>query len=147
MTLSETASAAPAAADPTGSLTGAVPAGPPAGAGPVPPPRVVPPTGGGPQAAAPGTDDPSEAGRRVAVREAQFRSVTVEVSVWIGKTRRTFGDLAKLRPGDVIELDRAVGAPVDIVLNREVVIARGEVVDVGDEYGVRITEIVSDEDG
>jgi flagellar motor switch protein FliN len=94
-----------------------------------------------------GIDDQFESGRRMAVREAQFRSVTVEVSVWIGKTRRTFGDLAKLRPGDVIELDRAVGAPVDIVLNREVVIARGEVVDVGDEYGVRITEIVSDEDG
>jgi flagellar motor switch protein FliN/FliY len=84
---------------------------------------------------------------RRAVREAQFRSVTVEVSVWIGRTRRTFGDLARLRPGDVIELDRAVGAPVDIVLNREVVIARGEVVDVGDEYGVRITEIVGDEAG
>jgi flagellar motor switch protein FliN len=95
----------------------------------------------------PSVDDPIDLGRRTAVREAQFRSVTVEVSVWIGKTRRTFGDLAKLRPGDVIELDRAVGAPVDIVLNREVVIARGEVVDVGDEYGVRITEIVSDEDG
>jgi flagellar motor switch protein FliN len=94
-----------------------------------------------------GIDDQIDVGRRMAVREAQFRSVTVEVSVWIGKTRRTFGDLAKLRPGDVIELDRAVGAPVDIVLNREVVIARGEVVDVGDEYGVRITEIVSDEDG
>jgi len=94
-----------------------------------------------------GLDDQIDIGQRTAVREAQFRSVTVEVSVWIGKTRRTFGDLAKLRPGDVIELDRAVGAPVDIVLNREVVIARGEVVDVGDEYGVRITEIVSDEDG
>ena len=94
-----------------------------------------------------GMDEQLDMGRRMAVREAQFRSVTVEVSVWIGKTRRTFGDLAKLRPGDVIELDRAVGAPVDIVLNREVVIARGEVVDVGDEYGVRITEIVSDEDG
>jgi flagellar motor switch protein FliN len=94
-----------------------------------------------------GVDEQLDVGRRMAVREAQFRSVTVEVSVWIGKTRRTFGDLAKLRPGDVIELDRAVGAPVDIVLNREVVIARGEVVDVGDEYGVRITEIVSDEDG
>jgi flagellar motor switch protein FliN len=100
-----------------------------------------------PAAAAPALDDALDLGRRTAVREAQFRSVTVEVSVWIGKTRRTFGDLAKLRPGDVIELDRAVGAPVDIVLNREVVIARGEVVDVGDEYGVRITEIVSDEDG
>jgi flagellar motor switch protein FliN/FliY len=102
---------------------------------------------GGVVPAPPGIDDPIDLGRRTAVREAQFRSVTVEVSVWIGKTRRTFGDLAKLRPGDVIELDRAVGAPVDIVLNREVVIARGEVVDVGDEYGVRITEIVSDEDG
>ena len=102
---------------------------------------------GGVVPAPPGIDDPMDLGRRTAVREAQFRSVTVEVSVWIGKTRRTFGDLAKLRPGDVIELDRAVGAPVDIVLNREVVIARGEVVDVGDEYGVRITEIVSDEDG
>jgi flagellar motor switch protein FliN len=103
--------------------------------------------GVGAPAPSPGVDDPIDLGRRTAVREAQFRSVTVEVSVWIGKTRRTFGDLAKLRPGDVIELDRAVGAPVDIVLNREVVIARGEVVDVGDEYGVRITEIVSDEDG
>ncbi len=104
-----------------------------------------------PGAAAPqlpaGLENQIDIGQRTAVREAQFRSVTVEVSVWIGKTRRTFGDLAKLRPGDVIELDRAVGAPVDIVLNREVVIARGEVVDVGDEYGVRITEIVSDEDG
>ncbi len=80
-----------------------------------------------------------------AVRQSQFRGVTVEVSVWIGKTRRTFGELARLRPGDILELDRGVGAPVDIVLNREVVIARGEVVDVGDEYGVRITEIVTDE--
>jgi flagellar motor switch protein FliN len=103
---------------------------------------------GGPAQAPPASlEDQIDIGRKMAVREAQFRSVTVEVSVWIGKTRRTFGDLAKLRPGDVIELDRAVGAPVDIVLNREVVIARGEVVDVGDEYGVRITEIVSDEDG
>ena len=107
------------------------------------------PLPGGAAAALPkaGIDEQIDIGRRMAVREAQFRSVTVEVSVWIGKTRRTFGDLAKLRPGDVIELDRAVGAPADIVLNREVVIARGEVVDVGDEYGVRITEIVSDEDG
>lgn len=109
-------------------------------------PEALSPPGGRTPALSTGTEDRID-GRRMAVREAQFRSVTVEVSVWIGKTRRTFGDLAKLRPGDVIELDRAVGAPVDIVLNREVVIARGEVVDVGDEYGVRITEIVSDEDG
>ncbi len=117
---------------------------PPGHAEPARPEAVQLPTAASPPI---GLDDQIDMGRRMAVREAQFRSVTVEVSVWIGKTRRTFGDLAKLRPGDVIELDRAVGAPVDIVLNREVVIARGEVVDVGDEYGVRITEIVSDEDG
>jgi len=78
------------------------------------------------------------------VREAQFRNVSVEVSAWIGKTRLSFGELSALRPGHVIELDQAVGAPIEIVLNREVVLARGEVVEVGDEYGVRITEIVSD---
>lgn len=78
------------------------------------------------------------------VREAQFRNVSVEVSAWIGKTRLSFGELGALRPGHVIELDQAVGAPIEIVLNREVVLARGEVVEVGDEYGVRITEIVSD---
>jgi len=84
-------------------------------------------------------------GDRLRVREAQFRNVSVEVSVWIGKTRLSFGELSDLRPGHVIELDQAVGAPVEIVLNREVVLARGEVVEVGDEYGVRITEIISDE--
>lgn len=83
----------------------------------------------------------------LAVRQEQFRSVAVEVTVWIGKTRKTLGDLARLRPGDVIELDTALGTPVEILLNREVVIARGEVVDVGDQYGVRITEIVSDGEG
>jgi flagellar motor switch protein FliN/FliY len=92
----------------------------------------------GPATAAPPEDD------RLRVREAQFRHVSVEVSVWIGKTRLSFGELSDLRPGHVIELDQAVGAPVEIVLNREVVLARGEVVEVGDEYGVRITEIIAD---
>ena len=123
----------------------ATPEGDPAGIAPSAGHEAVQLPGGAVSGLPTGIEDQIDIGRRMAVREAQFRSVTVEVSVWIGKTRRTFGDLAKLRPGDVIELDRAVGAPVDIVLNREVVIARGEVVDVGDEYGVRITEIVSDQ--
>ncbi len=126
-------------------ISDSAPAGLPNGLGGAAARDAAPLTDAGPPPAT--STDQFDVGRRMAVREAQFRSVTVEVSVWIGKTRRTFGDLAKLRPGDVIELDRAVGAPVDIVLNREVVLARGEVVDVGDEYGVRITEIVSDEDG
>lgn len=83
---------------------------------------------------------------RSRIREAQFRNVSVEVSAWIGRTKLTFGELCDLRPGQVIELDQAVGAPIEIVLNREVVLARGEVVEVGDEYGIRITEIISDQD-
>ena len=83
---------------------------------------------------------------KVHIRQAQFRNVSVEVSAWIGKTKLTFGELSDLRPGRVIELDQPVGAPIEIVLNREVVLARGEVVEVGDEYGIRITEIVSDKD-
>lgn len=83
---------------------------------------------------------------RSRVREAQFRNVSVEVSAWIGKTKLTFGELCDLHPGQVIELDQAVGAPIEIVLNREVVLARGEVVEVGDEYGIRITEIISDQE-
>lgn len=90
---------------------------------------------------------PVDTGQQMAVRQEQFRAVAVEVTVWIGKTRKTLGELAQLRPGDVIELDSAIGAPVEILLNREVVIARGDVVDVGDQYGVRITEIVSDGEG
>ena len=95
-------------------------------------------------------DDPSVASPEdreasLRVREAQFRNVSVEVSAWIGKTRLSFGELSALRPGHVVELDQAVGAPIEIVLNREVVLARGEVVEVGDEYGVRITEIVVDQ--
>jgi flagellar motor switch protein FliN/FliY len=89
-------------------------------------------------------DGAVDTGPLLAVRQEQFRAVAVEVTVWIGKTRKTLGELAQLRPGDVIELDNAIGAPVEILLNREVVIARGDVVDVGDQYGVRITEIVSD---
>ncbi len=90
----------------------------------------------------------SDAGdeERQRVREAQFRNVSVEVSAWIGKTKLTFGELSELRPGRVIELDQPVGAPIEIVLNREVVLARGEVVEVGDEYGIRITEIVTEKE-
>lgn len=83
---------------------------------------------------------------KLQVRQTQFRNVSVEVSAWIGKTKLTFGELTELRAGKVIELDQPVGAPIEIVLNREVVLARGEVVEVGDEYGIRITEIISDRD-
>jgi flagellar motor switch protein FliN/FliY len=80
---------------------------------------------------------------RAATGLGLLRDVPVEISVEIGKTHMRLADVYEMAVGQVIELDRPVGAPVDIVANDQVVIARGEVVEIGDEYGVRITEIVA----
>jgi flagellar motor switch protein FliN/FliY len=68
--------------------------------------------------------------------------VTVPVTVCIGSVRKTISEILSLAPGQVIELDRAAGDPVDLFVNDRLV-ARGEVVVVGDHYGFRVTEIVS----
>ena len=55
----------------------------------------------------------------------------------------TMGNLLDLQPGSVIELDRAVGSPIDVLVNGTL-IARGEIIVVEDRYAVRVTEIVAD---
>jgi flagellar motor switch protein FliN/FliY len=67
--------------------------------------------------------------------------ITLRVSVVLGETRMTLGDLLKLGTGSVVELDRAAGDPIDILVN-ERLYARGELVAVGESFGVRIIEIV-----
>ena len=66
--------------------------------------------------------------------------VPVKVAVEIGRTRMTLGELSKLGPGSVVELERELQDPVDILVNGRVV-ARGEVVTIGNAYGVRITSL------
>jgi flagellar motor switch protein FliN len=66
--------------------------------------------------------------------------VKVRLTVCLGGAEISIGKLFSLTPQDVIELDREVDAPVDIRLN-ERIIARGSLVAVGDNFGVRITEI------
>lgn len=66
--------------------------------------------------------------------------VKVKLTVGLGAAEITIGRLFSLGPNDVIALDREVDAPVDIRLNDKV-IARGSLVAVGDNFGVRITEI------
>jgi len=68
-------------------------------------------------------------------------SVPVEVTVVVGSARMTLGDLARIQPGSLLELDREAHEPADIVVNGRTV-ARGEVVTVGDRYGVRITAVI-----
>ena len=71
----------------------------------------------------------------------------MDVTVELGRTRMTVRELLSLAPGAVVELDRAAGSPADLLVNGRL-IARGEVVVVDEEYGIRITEIVTgDGDG
>lgn len=70
--------------------------------------------------------------------------IPLRLSVEIGSVSRTMQDLLDLKQGTVIELDRPIDEPVDILANGTV-IARGEVVNAGDHYGVRITEVVDAE--
>jgi flagellar motor switch protein FliN len=68
--------------------------------------------------------------------------VALEVSVELGRSHMSIGEILGLRTGSVIELDKLAGEPVDVSVNGTL-IARGEVVVVDEKFGVRITEVVS----
>jgi flagellar motor switch protein FliN/FliY len=70
-----------------------------------------------------------------------LRDVEMTLSVEIGRARMTVRELLQLSPGSVVELDRAAGAPADLLVNGRL-IARGEVVVVDEDFGLRITELV-----
>lgn len=70
--------------------------------------------------------------------------VTLQVTVELGRTCMRIRDVLGLGPGAVIELDRLAGEPVDLYLNDRI-FARGEVVVIEENFGVRITEILSPE--
>ncbi|GAA1137622.1 hypothetical protein GCM10009606_16940 [Nocardioides aquiterrae] len=72
-----------------------------------------------------------------------LHGVDMEVTVEIGRTRMTVRELLDLAPGAVLELDRAAGSPADLLVNGRL-IARGEVVVVDEDFGLRITEIAVD---
>ncbi len=67
--------------------------------------------------------------------------VPMTVEVVLGTAAMPVRDVLRLGPGAVVELDRAYGEPVEIYLNSRLV-ARGEVVVVGEQFGVRVTEIL-----
>ena len=81
--------------------------------------------------------------RGAADLEAVF-DVPVQVSAVLGRSKMDVGELLKLGPGTVLELDRRVGEAIDIYVNNRLV-ARGEVVLVEDKLGVTMTEIIKAE--
>lgn len=68
--------------------------------------------------------------------------VEVEVSAEIGRRRMTIAETLELAPGSLIALGRPAGDPVDLLVNGRR-IGRGEVVVIDDEFGIRVTEVVS----
>jgi len=72
----------------------------------------------------------------------RLQDVPVELAVEIGRTRMTIGETLQLRPGSVVSLNRLAGEPVDLLVNGKT-IAHGEVVVIDEEFGLRVTEVVS----
>jgi flagellar motor switch protein FliN/FliY len=72
----------------------------------------------------------------------RLHDVPVELAVEIGRTRMTIGQTLELRPGSVVSLNRLAGEPVDLLVNGKP-IARGEVVVIDEEFGLRVTDVVS----
>lgn len=92
-----------------------------------------------------GYNEDEYAARVAADLEAVF-DVPVQVSAVLGRSKMDVGELLKLGPGTVLELDRRVGEAIDIYVNNKLV-ARGEVVLVEDKLGVTMTEIIKTERG
>jgi flagellar motor switch protein FliN/FliY len=96
----------------------------------------------------------------VTVKPAQFAAITpqqthreagnidllldipLQLSVELGKARKTIKEILELASGSVVELDKLAGEPVDILVNGKL-IAKGEVVVIDESFGVRVTDIVS----
>ncbi len=72
--------------------------------------------------------------------------VPVELTVELGRKAVKISDVLRLGPGSVIELSKANGEPLDIYVNNRL-IARGEAVVLGERYGIRLTEVLVNDDG
>jgi flagellar motor switch protein FliN len=74
----------------------------------------------------------------------RLSAVPVDLSVEIGRTRMTVGETLELHEGSVITLDRMAGEPVDLLVNGTL-IGRGEVVVIDEQFGIRLTEVLTTE--
>jgi len=72
----------------------------------------------------------------------RVRDIPLEVTVELGRTRLLIRDILDLSPGSIIELDKIAGEPVDLFANG-LMVARGEVIIIDDNFGVRVTEIIT----
>ncbi|MFN0181397.1 MAG: flagellar motor switch protein FliN [Gemmatimonadales bacterium] len=72
--------------------------------------------------------------------------MSLPVSIEFGRTSLTVQDVLALSTGSVIQLERMVGEPIDVFVSDRK-LAEGEVVVIGEHFGVRITRIIADQEG
>ncbi len=70
-----------------------------------------------------------------------LQNIPVTISVEVGRTSFKIKDLIELAQGSVIQLDRAAGEPLDLLVNNTLV-AKGEIVVIGERYGIKLTSVV-----
>ena len=73
-----------------------------------------------------------------------LENIDVQMTVEVGRSEITIRDLLRLSEGSILELDRLAGDPLDILVNNTK-IAKGEVVMIGERFGIRFGEIVEPE--
>jgi flagellar motor switch protein FliN len=91
--------------------------------------------------------DPSDVGAAGQIDNDKMKvleNIEVNMSIEVGRTDISIRDLLRLSEGSVVELDRLAGEPLDILVNGTM-IAKGEVVMVGERFGIRFSEIVDPE--
>jgi flagellar motor switch protein FliN len=76
----------------------------------------------------------------------RLSDVPIDLTVEIGRARLTVGETLELRQGSIVTLNRMAGEPVDLLVNGTP-IARGEVVVIEEQFGVRITDVVGESGG
>ena len=102
----------------------------------------APPVKGSPVTAA----DVLQGGLRAADNLSFVMDVPVELTIELGRKTTKIGEVLRLGPGSILELSKANGEPLDVYVNNRL-IARGEAVVVGERYGIRLTEVVVNDDG
>src|SRR5438105_15790900 len=93
-----------------------------------------------------GNGEYPSAGRPMAFGDLRrLSAVPVDLSVEMGRTRMTVGETLELRQGSIVTLNRMAGEPVDLLVNGTPV-ARGEVVVIDEQFGLRVTEVLGDDE-
>lgn len=86
--------------------------------------------------------DPNEAVQAPIYNLDMLLDIPLSITVELGRTKRSVKEILELSAGSIIELDKLAGEPVDILVNQRIV-AKGEVVVIEENFGVRVTDILS----